>query len=66
MNTAAQPQAQLELLPDREDWETELRRAYATLRMARHHTFEHAMQSAPIATCIRNIAHARRKKGPRR
>lgn len=64
--TAAQPSPQLPLLPDREDWQAELRQAYADLRMSRRVSFDDAMARAPIATCIRNIAHARRKKGTRR
>ena len=67
MSAAVQTTGQLELLPDREDWQVELRRAFTDLRLVpRRMSFDDAMAHPVFARCIRNIAHARRQKGARR
>lgn len=67
MSAAVQTSGQPSLFPDRDDWQVELRRAFASLRLVpRLMTFEQAMERPVYARCIRNIAHARRQKGHRR
>lgn len=50
------------------DPEVELRAAYASVPLRRRvrRSFEEAMRIPTLATCIRNLAHARRTKGARR
>lgn len=68
MTPAIQTPGQLALLPEVEDWQVELRRAFAELRLLpRRMTFDEAMAHPLLAKCIRNIAHARLcTKGRRR
>lgn len=50
------------------DPEVELRAAWASVPMRRRarRSFEEAMRVPALATCIRNLAHSRQKKEPRR
>ena len=67
MSPAVQTPGQVDLFPDVDDWQVDLRRAFADLRLVpRRMSFDDALAHPLIGRCIRNIAHARRKKGPRR
>lgn len=62
---AVEPELPLDA-PAQASEEAELRAAWRTVKRLRGRSFEAAMQIPAIATCIRNIAHARRSRATRK